>query len=106
MKPTTYEERLSALSEILPERFIELVKGHFLAVLNNYQINDVYKKAYPELDNEGVIHRCFKHDKANEHLNEVEDHLWHRATTELHNWLYDAFVETEEASKYIPNEEF
>lgn len=94
MKPTTYEERIAALSEILPAEVIELIKGHFLAVLNSYQINEVYNRAYPEEAKEGLMHTYLKGDKADEHLYKVEDHLWKRACTGLNDWLYEAFVES------------
>lgn len=105
MKPTTYEEKLAALAEILPERIIVLIKGHFDAVLNAWKVNAVYNKAYPELAKKNQVHQFFLNDEANIGLSNVEDQLWHRASSELNNWLYDAFVESPQAKGLIPEED-
>ena len=105
MKPTTYEEKLAALAEILPERIIVLIKGHFDAILNTWKVNAVYNKAYPELAKKDKVHQYFLNDEANIGLSNVEDHFWNRATSELNNWLYDAFVESPQAAGLAPEED-
>lgn len=105
MKPTTYEEKLAALAEILPERIIVLIKGHFDAVLNAWKVNDVYNKAYPEFAKKDKVHQYYLNDEANIGLSNVEDHLWHRASSELNNWLYDAFVESPQANGLASEED-
>lgn len=105
MKPTTYEEKLAALAEILPEKIIVLIEGHFNAILNTWKVNAVYNKAYPELAQKDKVHQYFLNDEANIGLINVEDHLWSRATSELNNWLYDAFVESPQANGFAPEED-
>lgn len=104
MKTTTYEERIAALEKVLPLEVITLIKGHFLAVLNNYQINAIYKKAYPDNAKPGYIHNYAITDKTEEHLNAVEENLWKRACLGLSDWLHDAFIETEEVSQFLAEE--
>lgn len=105
MKPTTYEEKLAALAEILPEKIIVLIKGYFDAILNTWKVNAVYNKAYPELAQKDRVHQFFLNDEANIGLSNVEEHFWNRASSELNNWLYDAFVESPQAAGLAPEED-
>jgi hypothetical protein len=105
MKPTTYEEKLAALAEILPERIIALIKGRFEAILSSWKVNNIYNRAYPEYANRNAANQLYLNDNLNTHLNEVEAQLWNRACLELDNWLYDAFVESPQANGLAPEED-
>lgn len=105
MRPISYEDCIAALSDILPEETVELIEGYFLAVLHHWQIEDVYNRAYPKHSEDSRAHPFFLADAANEQLNNVQDRLWSRACSSLENWLFNAFLKTEEARKYAPDQE-
>lgn len=87
----TAEERINALSAIVPDDVINFLKAHLCLKKASDEIFEQYKAAYnSDIDVQG--NEIYMHDGGSK-LTDFEDSIWHRACTALENWIYETYYE-------------
>lgn len=90
----TAKERISALSAVVPNDIIALLKAHLSVKNTSNEVFALYKEAFAA-DADAYGASLYNSDGCSKHLEEVEDKLWHRACLALENWIYETFYDEE-----------